>query len=207
MCLRGIVLGSVQELKRGWLLWSLPAVARVFEARDNSDGRDSARRALDLHRFCGGESRSSEDVAKMAKFVLIADGIFPGWNGLWGIVQFGDQGGRWSVEEVNTFCCRSILGVSKAEEASWSDFYLYAGGRFRISPEKCPKEIDFEQFLEGVVMPSMTQGIYRLDGDRLRLCVGAPRPSTFRSVGPPHRSLGELVRWGTAQPAGCLDQP
>jgi hypothetical protein len=46
-------------------------------------------------------------------------------------------------------------------------------------------------------VPSTNLGLYRLDGERLILCLaeaGKPRPCGFNSSEQVHQSLGELVR-------------
>src|SRR5262245_11342458 len=94
----------------------------------------------------GGEERSQEQVARMAKLVLSAGEYLPGWNGLWAAVTYGYEGGTWSEVEVKASCRHIILGTSRDGESPAADFYLWAGGRFRIAPQKSPKEIDLEQF-------------------------------------------------------------
>jgi hypothetical protein len=59
-------------------------------------------------------------------------------------------------------------------------------------------EIDFEQFCRGTAFPtSMRLGLYRVDEERLTLCLadsGISRTSRLTSGEHPHQSLGELAR-------------
>jgi uncharacterized protein (TIGR03067 family) len=148
----------------------------------------------------GGINRTPEQVATMAQLVLLADDYLPGWNGLWAVVAYGYEGGVWSEAEIKASCRQIILGTDRQTEASASDLYLWAGGRFRTAPQRSPKEIDFEQFWSGTVLPSSMQlGLYRIDAERLTLCLTEPeqsRPSGFTSGDQPYQSLGVLVRSG-----------
>jgi hypothetical protein len=146
----------------------------------------------------GGVKRAPEQIAKMHPFVLLPGEYLPGWNGLWAVVAYGYKGGIWSELEVKASCRHVILGVDRVGEAPASDFYLWAGGRFRIAPQRSPKEIDFEQFWMGTVLPSAMQlGLYRIDEERLTICLaeaGHLRPSGFTTGNHPHQVLGQLVR-------------
>lgn len=133
----------------------------------------------------------------MAKLFLLVGEYLPGWNGLWGAVSYGYQGGSWSDEEVRATCRHMILGGDREGKAPSSDFYLWAGGRFRIALELTSQEIDFEQYWQGRVLPSANLGLYTVNGERLILCLaeaGKSRPSGFNSSEQAHQSLGELVR-------------
>lgn len=145
----------------------------------------------------GGAKRASEQVATMAQLVLLVGEYLPGWDGLWAAVVYGYQGGSWTEEEVRAACRHIILGGEREQKAPASDFYLWAGGRFRIAPQRSPKEIDFEQYWGGEVLPATNLGLYNLNEERLILCLaeaGKPRPSGFNSTEHPHQSLGELGR-------------
>jgi hypothetical protein len=146
----------------------------------------------------GGVKRAPEQVANMHPFVLLPGEYLPGWNGLWAVVTYGYKGGIWSEVEVIASCHHIILGVDRKGEAPASDFYLWSGGRFRVAPQRSPKEIDFEQFWKGTVLPSSMQlGLYRIDEKRLTICLAEPgqlRPSGFSTGNHPHQWLGELVK-------------
>ncbi len=146
----------------------------------------------------GGSARSSEELAAMAKLVLLPGPYLPGWHGLWAVVTVGYEGGVWSDAELYASCRHRLLGTDRVGQAPAADFYLYAGGRFRIAPHRSPKEIDFEQFFDGVAVPSSLQlGLYKIADGRLTLCEaesGRPRPTGFTSGQSPRQSLGELVR-------------
>jgi predicted RecB family nuclease len=74
-------------------------------------------------------------------------------------------------------------------DTNWPDLPDSLRGRFRLDPRRLPKLIDI--FLLDTSSPQpermkrTTQGIYELEGDRLRLCVvgdhGKKRPSDFES--------------------------
>jgi hypothetical protein len=145
----------------------------------------------------GGVERPQDQVARMADIVLMGGEYLPGWNGLWAVVTYGYQGGTWSKAEVKASCRHIILGTIREGEAPASDFYLWAGGRFRNAPQRSPKEIDFEQFWGGTVLPGLQLGLYSIVGERLTLCLteeGRPRPTTFSSREDPRQNLGQLVR-------------
>jgi uncharacterized protein (TIGR03067 family) len=147
----------------------------------------------------GGAKRPPDQLATMAKIVLIVGEYLPGWNGLWAAVAYGYQGGSWSEENVRAACRHIILG-GEEENAPASDFYLWAGGRFRVAPQRSPKEIDFEQYWRGEALPSTNLGLYTLNEERLILCLaeaGKSRPTGFNSSEQAHQSLGELVRGRT----------
>jgi hypothetical protein len=103
----------------------------------------------------GGVQRPKEQVAMMANIVLIGGEYLRGWNGLWAVVTYGYQGGTWSGAEVKASCRYIILGNIREGEAPAADFYLWAGGRFRIAALRSPKEIDLEQFWEGTAGPTL----------------------------------------------------
>jgi uncharacterized protein (TIGR03067 family) len=71
---------------------------------------------------------------------------------------------------------------------------------YRLEPGQEPKAIDFIR-APGDALP----GIYRLDGDRLQLClsVGGNRPTDFIRKPDPQLWLYELHRMETAPPAGA----
>jgi hypothetical protein len=150
----------------------------------------------------GGSKRAADQVAAMAKLVFIEGEHLPGWDGLWGAVAYGHQGGTWTEAAVRAACRRVIIGGEPEGEAQPADFYLWAGGRFRAASNRLPKEIDFEQYYRGEAMPPMNLGIYAMNEGRLILCLaeaGKPRPSGFNSREQAHQSLGELVRGRTAK--------
>jgi RNA polymerase sigma factor (sigma-70 family) len=71
---------------------------------------------------------------------------------------------------------------------------------YRLESTKDPKEIDF-----GVVRGGSLPGIYRLDGDRLQLCLnmgGPERPTDLAKQPDPRLFLYEFRREGAAQGAG-----
>jgi uncharacterized protein (TIGR03067 family) len=145
----------------------------------------------------GGARRTQEQVAAMYQVVLLPCDRLPGWHGLWAVISYGYQGSKWTEPELKLSCRCVILGTDRESEPPGPDFYLWAGGRFRIAPDRSPKEIDLEQFWMGGVLPSYQMGLYRIDTDRLTLCLsesGKPRPSRFRSDEHSDQSLGELVR-------------
>ena len=145
----------------------------------------------------GGVKRLSGQLATMAELIILVGHYLPGWCGLWAGVAYGYEGGMWSESEVRASCRHIILGGDREGVAPASDFYFWAGGRFRLAPLQSPKEIDFEQYCRGDVLPSVNLGLYRLDGEQLILCLaenGKPRPSGFNSREDVHQSLGELVR-------------
>jgi hypothetical protein len=146
----------------------------------------------------GGERQTPEQVSRLAKFVLLPGDYLPEWDGLWAAVTYGYEGGVWSGAEVRASCRHIILGTEREGEAPGSDFYLWAGGRFRSAPDRAPQQIDLEQFWRGAALQSSLQlGLYRVEGNRLTLCLaesGGPRPSLFTSDEHPYQSLGELVR-------------
>src|SRR5262249_53979078 len=135
----------------------------------------------------------------------------PGWTGLWAVVTCGYEGGMWSEAEIRATCRHIILGTDREGETPGSDFYLWAGGRFRIAPQGSPKEIDLGQVWKGAVIPSSLQlGLYRVEQTRLTLCLawpGHPRPSGFTSGDSPYQGLGELLRKGHAEPIAAADRP
>jgi hypothetical protein len=146
-----------------------------------------------------GVRRSPEQLATMAKLVLLVGEYLPGWDGLWAAVSYGYEGGSWPEEEVGATCRHLILG-ERQEIAPACDFYFWAGGRFRIAPRRSPKEIDLEQYWRGEVLPSLNLGLYTLEEERLILCLadnGKPRPLAFSSSEQAHQSLGELTRGRT----------
>src|SRR5262245_14835147 len=111
-----------------------------------------------------GLKRMPGSVATMAKFIILIGEYLPGWDGLWASIDYGYQGGSWSEEEARAACRDIILGGDRDEKNRPSDFYLWAGGRFRIAPGRTPKEIDFEQYWRGEVLPSSASfGIYSLN--------------------------------------------
>jgi uncharacterized protein (TIGR03067 family) len=145
----------------------------------------------------GGVKRTQEEVAAMYQLVLLPGEHLPGWHGLWAVISYGYHGGTWTSAELKLSCRCVILGIDRGSEPPGPDFYLWAGGRFRVAPDRSPKEIDLEQFWRGSALPSYQMGLYRLDSDRLTLCLsesGKPRPSGFRSDEHPYQSLGELIR-------------
>lgn len=143
----------------------------------------------------GGTTYTAEQVARMATLVLLPGPYLPAWDGLWAAVSYGYEGGTWSAEEVKASCRHITLGGPREGEAPAADFYLWAGGRFRIAS---PNEIDLEQFWQGQVLgPSLQLGLYRISGERLTLCLsesGGPRPTRFDSEEHPSQYLGQLVR-------------
>jgi uncharacterized protein (TIGR03067 family) len=72
-------------------------------------------------------------------------------------------------------------------DTNWPDLPDSLRGRLRLDPRGLPKLIDIvlldTSFPQPERMKRTTQGIYELDGDRLRLCVvgdrGKKRPSDF----------------------------
>jgi uncharacterized protein (TIGR03067 family) len=56
-------------------------------------------------------------------------------------------------------------------------------GTIKLDPTKCPKWLD-ATFTQGGPTGETVQGIYQLDGDALKVCVGTPeteRPAQFES--------------------------
>jgi hypothetical protein len=126
------------------------------------------------------------------------------------MVSYGYKGGIWSEAEVKVSCRHVVLEAGQEGEAPTSDFYLWAGERFRVAPQRSPEGIDFEQFWKGTVLPSSMQlGVYRVDEKRLTICLAEPghlRPSCFTSEDHPHQGLGELVRRNHfSEPAAAAD--
>jgi hypothetical protein len=149
--------------------------------------------------YAVGEARKSpEQLATMSKLVLLPGAYLPGWSGIWAAVTYGYEGGSWSEEQVVSSCRERILEAETEAAAPAPDFYLWAGGRFWVAQDRSPKEIDFEQFIRGQVLPSSLQlGIFEVADKRLTLCLaetGNPRPSSFNSGESPYQKLGELIR-------------
>jgi uncharacterized protein (TIGR03067 family) len=75
-------------------------------------------------------------------------------------------------------------------------------GLFTIDVEAEPARIDIE-FVEGPEAGNWSYGIYRLDGDDLRLCLGltgAPRPQRFATAPGSGHALERLKRSSAARP-------
>jgi hypothetical protein len=132
----------------------------------------------------GGVYRPPELVDRMAQMVLLVGDYLSGWDGLWAAVTYGFEGGTWAEGDVKDACRHIILGTDREGIPLAPDFYLWAGGRFRVATDLWPGEIDLEQFWRGEVLPSKQLGLYCLACDRLTLCLsesGRARPSKFRS--------------------------
>jgi uncharacterized protein (TIGR03067 family) len=77
-------------------------------------------------------------------------------------------------------------------------------GIFTIDVDADPAQIDIE-FVEGPEAGERAYGIYRLEGNRLELClgvVGATRPARFASVAGSGHALERLRRLSAARPDG-----
>ena len=77
-------------------------------------------------------------------------------------------------------------------------------GVFLIDVETTPRTIDIE-FVEGPEAGETARGIYRLEADRLTIClglVGASRPKSFKTSKGSGHALETLTRADAARPAG-----
>jgi uncharacterized protein (TIGR03067 family) len=77
-------------------------------------------------------------------------------------------------------------------------------GVFNINVEATPHEIDIE-FVAGPEAGNWNHGIFRLDGDRLEICLdlnGRPRPQDFRTAPGSGHACELLRRASPARPAG-----
>jgi uncharacterized protein (TIGR03067 family) len=70
---------------------------------------------------------------------------------------------------------------------------LMFGGTWRIDPTRDPKEIDMV-ITEGRDQGAVAFGIYNVDDDTLRLCIGKTRPREFKSVAGEKHQLVYYVR-------------
>lgn len=77
-------------------------------------------------------------------------------------------------------------------------------GVFNINVDSQPHQIDIE-FVAGPEAGNWNYGIFRLEGDRLEICLdmtGKPAPTEFRTTAGSGRALETLRRVSKAQPAG-----
>jgi hypothetical protein len=94
----------------------------------------------------GGVVRSQDEVARMAKIVLLVGDYLPGWHGLWAVITWRREVGVWSEVEAKSFCRHIVLETDAEGPMPASNFYLYAGGRFRIARQQSAMGIDFEHY-------------------------------------------------------------
>lgn len=77
-------------------------------------------------------------------------------------------------------------------------------GIFNIDVERAPHHIDID-FIEGPEAGNLCQGVFELNGDQLRICLGlagSTRPEQFATSTGSGHALEELVRVESARPAG-----
>lgn len=120
-----------------------------------------------------------------------------------------------ALEGTWAFASLEVDGVPMSPELMSGSRILIDGDRFRtespeaiyegvfnINVEAEPNEIDIE-FVEGPEAGNWNYGIFRLDGDRLEICLdinGKPRPMGFRTLPGSGQAFERLTRTSHARP-------
>jgi len=127
------------------------------------------------------------DPVKVPKYVFLPGG-FPGWDGLFGQVTYGYEGGQWTPPEIYEVCRQATLEVEQAQLRTL-DCNVWTCGGYRLMLDRTPAEMDMQQYQKGEPLPSPRQlNLCEFTVDSLQLCEsieGDPRPTGFSS-GPRH---------------------
>jgi uncharacterized protein (TIGR03067 family) len=99
-------------------------------------------------------------------------------QGAWQAVKIV-MGGRSVPTEVVTTLKYVFEG---AKVSLWEGDKETGGGTFSLGPTREPKAIDVS-LAEGPEKGKTVSGIYEVEGDRLRMCLGEERPAEFRGAG------------------------
>jgi len=111
-------------------------------------------------------------------------------QGEWSLTAAESEGQATPAEEIK----KRKRNCKESETTLTADGQLLFKAKFTIDPAKKPKTIDYE-VIDGAFNGMTLRGIYEVEGDTLRFCVGQPgveRPKEF------HTSAGSrtfLVVW------------
>jgi uncharacterized protein (TIGR03067 family) len=116
-------------------------------------------------------------------------------DGSWKVVKLIYNGENFTKEDDITIAMEFKDGVATVR-ASESIKKEYAKVRFTLDPSVTPKLLDLS-IIAGAQKDAKMEGIYKLDGDKLTLCVkvlGNGRPAKFESPEGESIALVELTR-------------
>lgn len=118
-------------------------------------------------------------------------------EGTWEFVSLEIEGAPMSAAMLTT--SRILIDGDRFRSESPGAIYE---GEFNIDVEAEPHEIDID-FVEGPEAGNRNHGIFRLDGDRLTICLdmnGKARPTAFRTAAGSGQALETLTRASAARP-------
>jgi uncharacterized protein (TIGR03067 family) len=138
-----------------------------------------------------GAWEPEERVPSNSRCIFLFGQSFEGWSGLWAVYVVRRSHRRTELDEITQACrCAVLYHLSDFE---FETFYLLVAGRFRISEDSTPKQIDMEQCYAGSGSGHPALGIYAIEANRLTICLlnnWDGRPARFHERG----SLVEYIR-------------
>jgi uncharacterized protein (TIGR03067 family) len=102
------------------------------------------------------------------------------FEGNWRVVSLEIEGMKLPEEQVKQMAARLIL---KGDQFTFKDAAATYKGNFRVDPTTKPKQLDL-MFTEGPEKGKTSEGIYVLEGDTYKICIGLNgkgRPTEFVS--------------------------
>jgi uncharacterized protein (TIGR03067 family) len=194
----------------------LRSQAKSLLSRMRDGSEDAARIFIDhlpdAHGLSPMQVRAAGFRLADAQLAVARKNGFAGWPGLARYVER-----LRSLEGTWRFLSLEIDGGPMPVSAFGGAHLLIDGDRFRMeSPEANYEglfDIDIEQvphtididFVEGPEAGNRSEGIFELDGDRLKICLGfagVPRPREFATARDSGHALEHLERAEHARPAG-----
>jgi uncharacterized protein (TIGR03067 family) len=113
-------------------------------------------------------------------------------GGTWKLIEATDQGDQLIVQDIRATFRYGKLVLREGGK-------VYAESAFKLDPTTSPNAIDLTGISEGPSKGKTLQGIYRIEGDRLTICVPCnpgvrERPTEFKAPSGSKCSLFVLKR-------------